>query len=126
MLVDKRPVDFQLDTGATCNIIPAYLVDDTTEIIKTDKLLAMYNNTTMNTVGSCKLKLRNPKNNKRYKAEFVVVDYKCTPLLGSIATQQMNLMKVVQENILMIIQPESAHQHNLKSDALLNKDTLLT
>ena len=55
----------------------------------------------MPVLDTCKLSMRNPKNRKKYKAEFVVVkDY--TPLMGSQASQQMNLIKMQHENILQV------------------------
>jgi len=42
------------------------------------------------------------KNNKKYNAEFVVVKGDCTPLIGSRASQQMNLVTVQQENIQQV------------------------
>ena len=41
----------------------------------------------------------NPSNGCKYKVKFVVVEEDCTPLLGSKAIQQMNLVKVQFQNI---------------------------
>ena len=46
--------------------------------------------------------MRNPKNSKKYNAEFVVVKGNYTPLIGSRASQQMNLVTVHQENIQQV------------------------
>ncbi|VDH97221.1 Hypothetical predicted protein [Mytilus galloprovincialis] len=65
----------------------------------------MYNNTTIKPIGTCILKLVNPKNNDKFKAEFVVVkDGTLTPLLGSKAVQAMNLVTVNYENIKAVRQ----------------------
>ncbi|CAC5426704.1 unnamed protein product [Mytilus coruscus] len=85
---------FQLDRGATCNIITARTLKklDINQLQKTSQILTMYNNTTIKPIGKCILKLVNPKNNDKFKAEFVVVkDGTLTPLLGSKAVQAMNL-----------------------------------
>lgn len=42
--------------------------------------------------------MRNPKNSRKYNVEFVVVKGNYTPLVGSRASQQMNLVTVHQEN----------------------------
>jgi hypothetical protein len=53
----------------------------------------MYNNTTVKPLGTCQLKLINPKNEDKFKAEFKVVkDKTLTPLLDNKAVQAMNLM----------------------------------
>ena len=51
-----------------------------------------------------KISLRNPENKKKYRAdhEFPIIDEDYTPLLGSSAAQQMELISVQQENILQV------------------------
>ncbi|CAG2216114.1 unnamed protein product [Mytilus edulis] len=98
---------FQLDSGATCNIITARTLKelDINQLQKTSQILTMYNNTTIKPIGTCILKLVNPKNNDKFKAEFVVVkDGTLTPLLGSKAVQTMNLVTVNYENIKAVRQ----------------------
>ena len=55
----------------------------------------------MEAIGKCRVNLLNPKVNKEYKAEFVVVNT-CTLLLGSKTVQQMNLVEVRYENIAVV------------------------
>ncbi|CAC5402113.1 unnamed protein product [Mytilus coruscus] len=98
---------FQLDSGATCNIITARTLKelDINQLQKTSQILTMYNNTTIKPIGKCIFKLVNPKNNDKFKAEFVVVkDVTLTPLLGSKAVQAMNLVTVNYENIKTVRQ----------------------
>ena len=49
-----------------------------------------------------KISLRNPKNKKKYRAEFAIINEDYTPLLSSPAAQQMRLITVQQENILQV------------------------
>ena len=49
-----------------------------------------------------KVSLRNPKNKKKYRVEFAVIDEDYTPLLGSSAAQQMELITIQQQNILQV------------------------
>ena len=56
----------------------------------------------MPVLGTCRVRIRNPKNNKKYNAEFVVVKGDHTPLIGSRASQQMNLVTVQQDNIQQV------------------------
>ncbi|XP_028839495.1 uncharacterized protein K02A2.6-like isoform X3 [Denticeps clupeoides] len=103
MLLGKEQVKFQLDCGASCNIIPVNLLNPSTQIEKTEKVLVMYNRSTLQPLGKCKVKLRNPRNKKLYRVEFMVVDEgSAVPLLGSRAVQAMNLVKVQYENIMAV------------------------
>ena len=72
--VENTPVKFQLDGGATCNLIPAKFLRAEVELFPTRKLLAMYNKTIMKPLGTCTVAVSNPKNSKTYQIEFVVVD----------------------------------------------------
>ncbi|CAC5410787.1 unnamed protein product [Mytilus coruscus] len=104
---------FQLDSGATCNIITTRTLKelDINQLQKTSQILTMYNNTTIKPIGKCILKLVNPKNNDKFKAEFVVNDGTLTPLLGSKAVQAMNFVTVNYENI------KAVRQLTVQSDA---------
>ena len=66
----------------------------------------MYNKTVVKPLGVTMLKLINPKNKQKYKAEFMVVeDPSLTPILGSAAVQQMKLLEVKYDNICAIEKP---------------------
>lgn len=102
MSIDEVRVTFQIDSGATCNILPSSVMKKLGKhnIKQTSQVLSMYNGSTSKPNGKCKLKLVNPKNGKKYRAEFVIVDNDIAiPLLGSKAVQQMGLIEVRHENI---------------------------
>lgn len=100
MMVDNNLVKFQIDCGATCNVIPVHLFDPNVKMEHTDKVLVMYNKSKLRPLGKCKVKVRNPRNQKLYRMEFQVVDEKCsTPLLGRKESEAMKLIKVQYENI---------------------------
>ena len=104
---NTRMTRFQLDSGATCNIITANVLKELEikELQKTNQILNMYNNTTLKPIGKCKLKLVNPKNNEKFIAEFVVIkDGTLTPLLGNKAVQAMSLLTINYENIKAVRQ----------------------
>ena len=61
MIADKTAT-FQIDCGASVNIIPATLIDPTTTIEKTNKMLQMWNHTKIKPVGMSRVILQNPKN----------------------------------------------------------------
>ena len=96
MEIAGENVRMQINTGASCNVLPQKIVPSGTNIIKSDRTLKMYSRSTMPVLGTCRVRMRNPKNNKKYNAEFVVVKGDYTPLIGSRASQQMNLVTVQQ------------------------------
>ena len=57
----------------------------------------MWNGSEMNPIGECQIKMLNPKNNKQYAVNFVVVDKELRPLLGANAIQKMALITVNKE-----------------------------
>lgn len=103
MLLGKNVVKFQIDCGASCNVIPIDMLLPETKLEDAKTVVLMYNESTLKTLGKCKIKLRNPRNQKLYQLEFQVVDKDCTvPLLGKQASEAMKLIKVHYENILAI------------------------
>lgn len=112
MQVEGKVVRFQLDSGATCNTIPAKYVDITkNKLVGKGQKLSMYNNTTIKTLGTVNLKFINLSNGKKYKAEFVVLDGPAmNPILGNRAIQQMGLVEVKYENICSVDTPLTADQ----------------
>ena len=64
--------------------------------------LTTYSRASLKVLGVTKVQLQNPKNQKKYHVEFVVVKEDYTPLLGSVSVQKMGLITVKQENILNV------------------------
>ena len=64
------------------------------QLLPTKKILQMWNKTKVTPLGECRLNLRNPRNQKKYSINFVVVDGEYTPLLGASAAQQMKIITV--------------------------------
>ena len=96
---------FQVDTGATCNVIRSGELRGTkyeNNVTATNQVLKMYNSSPLKPAGKCRVQLTNPQNSQKYKVDFVVVEDKDvnTNLLGSRAAQQMNLIQVNHENML--------------------------
>lgn len=97
----NQQVKFQLDSGATINLIPARYVPK--ELIKSqEKRLTLYDNSTFSAIGTCELELKNPKNQRRYNVHFVVVNDNFEPLLGASAIQFMHLVRVQYHNIFSV------------------------
>ncbi|CAB4036907.1 Hypothetical predicted protein, partial [Paramuricea clavata] len=118
--VGKQPVNFQCDSGATCNVISLSMLErclGKVQLKGTSRVLKMYNKATVQPVGQCVLQLKNEKTGKSYETEFVVLKQERTPLLGSETIQQMSLITVRYENILLL---------SVKSSkTALTKDTLM-
>ena len=89
------PVRIQIDSGATVNVIPKKYIGDN-HVTPTSTVLQMWNKTRVIPVGEAKVELENPANNKRYKVKFIVVndDSGLAPLLGSKASQRMNIITI--------------------------------
>lgn len=100
--INKKAVRFQLDCGATCNVIPVNLTKGT-QLQACNQVLLMYNKTTLTPLGQCMLQVKNPCNGKEYRLKFIVVENNTyRPILGSKACQEMQLINVVHHNIMAI------------------------
>ena len=90
-------MNFQIDSGASRNVIPARYVQG--ELLPTPIKLKMWNQSIISSLGKCRIKLRNPVNQKKYSVEFIVVKEDLLPLLGKRAAEQMDLMVVNYDNM---------------------------
>ena len=60
---------FQVDTGATCNVIRAGELRGTkyeSKVTRTNQVLKMYNSSPLRPLGKCRVQLTNPRNGKKY------------------------------------------------------------
>ena len=105
MEIADELVKMQVDSGASCNVLPKKFLPKDSKIQKTDLKLTTYSKTNLKLLGVAKVSLCNPKNKKKYRVEFAVIDEDYTPLLGSSAAQQMGLITVQQQNILQVAEP---------------------
>ncbi|XP_064475556.1 uncharacterized protein K02A2.6-like [Ornithodoros turicata] len=92
LLEDGSAVKFQVDSGATLNVIPAKFVEGR-KLSPTTTALRAWNRSTVTPVGTCQLWIRNVKQRKtRSLVEFVVVKEDYTPLLGKDVSEKMGLL----------------------------------
>ena len=87
---------FQVDTGASVNVIPKKYVGKTLTYSHA-KTLKAWNDTVITPCGSGRIILRHPKSGKGFNVEFTVVNEDLTPLIGLRAAEQMNLICVTEE-----------------------------
>ena len=87
MEIANELVKMQVDSGASCNVLPRKFLPRDTEIKRTNLKLTTYSKVNLKVLGVAKISLRNPKNKKKYRAEFAIIDEDYTPLLGSSAAQ---------------------------------------
>ena len=130
MELNDQQVQFQLDSGATVNILPEetfkqlYGEDSVPLLDNAEVTLIMYNKTEEKPLGKKRVRVVNPKNGKKYSVEFVVVKGKCKPLLGLRASEQMNLISVINENILTV-QTQASLQDTAIASSTLTKEYIL-
>nr|XP_054769525.1 uncharacterized protein LOC129277362 [Lytechinus pictus] len=117
MLVEGQHVRFQLDSGATCNVLPRQAIQlDERKLQQTDSILGVYNHATMKPDGRCTLKVVNPKVNEEYDVDFIVVAADVTPILGSSTVQEMGLLEVHEDRILAVDSAKTTSSENILSE----------
>ena len=93
----NRLVQFQIDTGATCNLILKRDLPENTAVDRGGKkTLHFYNGAKSPTLGTCQLQLKT-RNGNRYWQTFQVVANGATSFIGSRAAQETNLISVNDE-----------------------------
>ena len=105
MLIDGKPVQFQVDCGASINIIPEELIGNQ-EVSPTTKTLIMWNKTEVKPKGTVRIIMKNPKTRKRFSLEFILVRECLTPLIGAKAAQQMKLITIHSDNFVSVTAPK--------------------
>ena len=123
MEIQGKTVKMQIDSGASCNVLPKKYLPTGTEVQKTNKLLTAYNKEQIPALGTARVSMRNPKTRKKYNAEFVVVDDNYTPLIGARAAQQMGFIVVQHHNIQL---ESNSEVFTASQSSALTKEQVLT
>lgn len=105
MLIDDRPIKFQIDCGSLINILPKDVVDNY-DLTPTTKTPIMWNKTEVTPLGTARIIVTNPQNHKKYSVEFVVVKEKLPPLIGARAAQHMKLLTIHWNNFKSVPEPK--------------------
>ena len=97
-------IKFQVDTGATCNLIRRSDLPNAVRINKSEKTtLHYYNGTKNESLGSCQLTLET-QDGKTSEQQFQVVTNGATSLIGVRAAQEMSIISVNKECVLQLLQ----------------------
>ncbi|XP_070173478.1 uncharacterized protein [Littorina saxatilis] len=86
--------------------MPKKYVKKTKLMTQSKTKLHTYDGTVITPLGKTQLTLTNPKNEKHYTAEFVVVEEDLMPLIGKKTSEDMNLITVHYENLESIMNVE--------------------
>ena len=104
LIVKDEPDKFQLDCGATINILPKKDAQSC-DLKSTTKRLRMWNGSEVIPLGTTRVIVRSPRNHKRYSIEFVVVRENLVPIIGALATQHMKLITIHDDNFIPATPP---------------------
>ena len=115
MQIEDKIIRFQVDPGASVNIIPQELVPNS-PIQPCTMELRTWNDITHTPVGKCRTVITNCKNDKQYSVEFIVVEKMYTPILGKRASEQMGLIQVNYENISAVNNVNRNCDHVFKNE----------
>jgi len=76
MLINEKPIKFHIDFGATVNVLPSKYVNKE-DIQPTKRVLHTWNKTELKPEGICRVTIRNPRNQKKYSVEFIIISHHC-------------------------------------------------
>ena len=99
LMIDGKTVSFQVDSGASPNVLPMKHLPSEAKVEKTNTMLECWNKSKLTCLGEARITIKNPANGKKYSVKFVVVEEEFTPLLGNSASQKMKLITVNHNNI---------------------------
>jgi hypothetical protein len=102
MLANDVHVYFQVDCGASANILP-YKYVEKEKISPCDRTLVMWNGTKVKPLGTCVVRVVNLRNQKKYDVKFLIVKDYLTPLLGLKTTEEMRLLTIHKENFISTV-----------------------
>ena len=126
---NAKDVKFQLDFGATCNLLSlkefSSIMGDPKDLYlkKTSAILKMYNGTTVTPLGKCTLKCA--KGEMSRDADFFIIDEDVRPLLGAETCQELNLIKVMASDISESETVNAVNDNVQTAHIVLTRDQIL-
>ena len=110
-IVNHKEVKFQVDCGASVNILPRKFLSMNDKITPTSKRLIMWNNSELNPDGTSRLVIKNKHSGKKYSVEFMIVSANLTPLIGAKTAQQMKLI-TVNDDCINLLKTENMNRYD--------------
>ena len=108
MSLRDETVKFQVDCGATVNILPADVYQKVfsdpqlSRLEKSETTLVMFNQSELKPLGCVKVETTNPRNDQCFLTEYTVVPRGHIALLGAQTVQQFSLITVNTDNIMSV------------------------
>jgi transposase InsO family protein len=94
LILNKTEIAFQIDTGASVNVLPGKYHPHDLPLTTSSKTLSAWNSNMITPLGSYRHSVRNPANGRKYSIEFLVVKEDFTPILGLRASQALNFVTI--------------------------------
>ena len=94
----KKNVEFQIDTGASVNVLPRSLVPDI-NLEPTTTILKTWDSTEVIPDGKTRIIIRNPKTRKKYSVEFIIINKDLCPILSKQTSEKMKLITINYDKI---------------------------
>lgn len=122
MRLRDETVKFQVDCGATVNILPVDVYQKVfsdpqlSRLEKSETTLVMFNQSELKPLGCVKVETTNPRNDQCFLTEYTVVPRGHTALLGAQTVQQFSLITVNTDNI-MSVSDTAAAQPDIVSES---------
>lgn len=102
----RTMVEFQLDSGATCNCLSSTIAEQAfgkaVKFIPTSTVLRAIDNKPVPTVGILHADIMNCKTHKCYPVDFYVTKQNIQPVLGLETCEKLELLSVNEENIAVV------------------------
>lgn len=119
-----------MDSGATVNFLPEenfkqlYGKDSEPLLYNANVTLLVYNKGEVKPLGKKRVWVMNPKNGKSYSVEFTVIKSSSRPLLGLEASEQINVISAIKQNI-MTVQTQEPLEDKARYPTAISKQHLL-
>lgn len=107
-MVDGHVIEFQLDSGATVNVLPVREYKKVCgdpgfkELRTSEAILSLYNSIEIHPLGKKRISLGYPKNSRKCNLELQIVTENNQLVLGASAIHGMELITVTMQNVLPI------------------------
>ena len=129
MEVDGKPCQFLLDCGATCNLLPESLVRSLgrlNDVRPATATLRMFDHSALKTTGIISAEVKNPKTKQSYVLDFYVATKHEQPLLGFKTCRDLDLLKVVDQNVCEVRTAHSITSCTTEAEVIAEYPDLFT